>query len=62
MRFIKTVYKKLKQKIFYNRCFSKQEWDGIAAFGMCCGPQNPEFVVLGKYACCDCPYYTPISK
>lgn len=65
MNFIKRIvkhcvraYENLKRSTFYSRCFARQEYDGIAVFGMCCGPQNPEFVILEPYPCADCPYYT----
>lgn len=54
MKFIRTLIHKIKQIIFYNRCYDKMENVCIAVFGMCYGKDDEEY---RETYCKHCKYF-----
>ena len=52
---LKEIINKIKMRIFYNRCYSANEYKGIAIFGNCKG--------FGKNKTCNnYPYFCNIKE
>ena len=52
---IKEIINKIKMRMFYNRCYSANEYIGIAIFGNCKG--------FGENKTCNnCPFFCNIKE